>query len=95
MFSQAAATTAPLCAGERGEGLLCGGVCVCMRGGWMDVCVCVSGWVDGCVCVVCVSGWVGGGGCKRGERMEGLQRTESSVSTSTLSPPSQLTVMPG
>ena len=67
MFSQAAATTAPLCAGERGEGLLCGGVCVCMRGGWMDVCVCVceecacrvcmcvcvcgSGWVDVCVCV--------------------------------------------
>ena len=67
---------------------------MCMRGGWMDVCVCVSGWVDGCVCVVCVSGWVGGGGCKRGERMEGLQRTESSVST-TLSQPSQLTVMPG
>ena len=46
------------------------------------------------VCVVCVSGWVGGGGCKRGERMEGLQRIESSAST-TLSPLSQLTVMPG
>ena len=60
-------------------------MCVCVG---VDVCV-------GGVCVVCVSGWVGGGGCKRGERREGLQRTESSVSTTTLSPPSQLTVMPG